>query len=1009
MATEEPKSLLFDLTPIDALDVVETELQRCSHELEEMLTGKTEIEIHQELQDVASQSMKKHSDIVNGLFYGILIDPSQAETNYRYLNAVVRDGYAIVLNQFRHFATCIKFAGLRGGVIEQMFWLLHRITQLNVPGIDSLYMALMRQMRGGDISSFNLKLIDTTLGCLERNISWLFNQPFVISSAAYHFTRLILDHQKYGALREREVKFTVMLLRDKFLECCHMGRELVRMLQGVAQIPDFKQLWITLMCHPEQLNPHFKGLHQLLTVPTPKMYLQSRLTFDMETKLLFIMERSHVVAANVKLALFYDWLFYDPSTDSIMSIEPAILLMERSIEKYSFLTIISLDGLIKAPNIDPAIAKLMRELFELSDTEMRLARLPASFLTSDSTQNNGLNDMPGPFGVATSFDGHSNPSPVESQFNISMTTGTNPGDSKPDGGPSSVPTYRDSNDYPLLSSSPTSAGSPPEYLQSITASSMSHSMDLGEGHDSVGANDETAELESAARDPALWIFGTSLTDLEQAIAESNSEQAVTLLRTIVQTFRETAIPPNILGAALVLILRKIPSPGVLEDLYPLSDDLQAFLPSAQTDRLRSLGAVGDGNTKNSGGLGQHQEGLPAIFSPRDSEVELDVLDEFCVLIAGEVIPLMQGVVAHHKATELQRLFQLVTIMGGLVEGLLPRWLLYWLRRGGEELVASRSSPNTGRRMRDPIREFRGHLEPLLAYLSTANPNESASTALAACLRALQDHSHVLFYWLVPLLFNVFAEECVGHSETLHILVAVIDQIQILSLNRQILLGGVRLFGDLQSSDALEAAGRSNIIKTITTTILTRIDPDYHPEAINGLLNLLRSVPPNPELILALETTDSPPLLDFATNAIIQWLRVWPEQLLQAWNQILNNTGRLSAQTTSFVKELFQSWKATNVVHRLPDDLSQTIDELAVALANLPLHSDPILEENKDLFGDDESLSDLSSIDMAISEEAPNASDPLGIFNSAGATRPGDPLVGPIPKKRKAILSDSDSE
>uniref|UniRef100_A0A803NFE5 Integrator complex subunit 3 n=1 Tax=Cannabis sativa TaxID=3483 RepID=A0A803NFE5_CANSA len=44
------------------------------------------------------------------------------------------------------------------------------------------------------------------------------------------------------------------------------------------------------------------------------------------------------VEANVKLALFYDWLFFDDKVDKIMNIEPAALLMINSIPKYVDMT-----------------------------------------------------------------------------------------------------------------------------------------------------------------------------------------------------------------------------------------------------------------------------------------------------------------------------------------------------------------------------------------------------------------------------------------------------------------------------------------------------------------------------------------------------------------------------------------------------------------------------------------------------------------------------------------------
>ncbi|XP_008485624.1 integrator complex subunit 3 homolog, partial [Diaphorina citri] len=56
---------------------------------------------------------------------------------------------------------------------------------------------------------------------------------------------------------------------------------------------------------------------------------------------------SPVVLANCKLALFYDWLCYDPEKDNIMNIEPAILLMSNSIPKHASITAGLLDFLCR--------------------------------------------------------------------------------------------------------------------------------------------------------------------------------------------------------------------------------------------------------------------------------------------------------------------------------------------------------------------------------------------------------------------------------------------------------------------------------------------------------------------------------------------------------------------------------------------------------------------------------------------------------------------------------------
>ncbi|GAA0153709.1 hypothetical protein LIER_11881 [Lithospermum erythrorhizon] len=56
--------------------------------------------------------------------------------------------------------------------------------------------------------------------------------------------------------------------------------------------------------------------------------------------------RKKYIEANVKLALFYDWLFFDDKVDNIMNIEPAILLMVNSIPKYIDITHVLHDFLI---------------------------------------------------------------------------------------------------------------------------------------------------------------------------------------------------------------------------------------------------------------------------------------------------------------------------------------------------------------------------------------------------------------------------------------------------------------------------------------------------------------------------------------------------------------------------------------------------------------------------------------------------------------------------------------
>ena len=56
---------------------------------------------------------------------------------------------------------------------------------------------------------------------------------------------------------------------------------------------------------------------------------------------------NQVAASNAKLALFYDWLFYDAEKDNIMNIEPAILVMHHSLRPHPAITSTLLDFLCR--------------------------------------------------------------------------------------------------------------------------------------------------------------------------------------------------------------------------------------------------------------------------------------------------------------------------------------------------------------------------------------------------------------------------------------------------------------------------------------------------------------------------------------------------------------------------------------------------------------------------------------------------------------------------------------
>lgn len=201
------------------------------------------------------------------------------------------------------------------------------------------------------------------------------------------------------------------LIRERFQDVIPLGRDFVRLLQNVARIPEFQQLWLEILTNPKLLAPTFTGIFQMLSIRTSRHFIGNRITPDIETKLHFFTSnvkfgnhkryqdwfqdryfatpesqslRSDVIRyiinaihptnellcsditprwaiigwlltsctnpvalTNAKLAIFYDWLCFDPARDNIMNVEPGILVMYHSIKNVPLVSSTLLDFLCR--------------------------------------------------------------------------------------------------------------------------------------------------------------------------------------------------------------------------------------------------------------------------------------------------------------------------------------------------------------------------------------------------------------------------------------------------------------------------------------------------------------------------------------------------------------------------------------------------------------------------------------------------------------------------------------
>lgn len=347
-----------------------------------------------------------------GLLVSILTEPQNAAKSYRDLTLITRDGFGLIVNYLSQLVL-ERYLRFNDFAKQQLLWLLREMIKNAVSNVDNLVWNLLRHAAGGDVSQKNITLVESLLDVFVEYKCWLEKFPLLIASVVYTFLRLIEDHHApyLSILRQKEVNFLISLMREHFHECLVIGRDLVRLLQNVARIPEFEQLWKDILLAPKSLSPTFNGVLQLLQNRTSRRFLQSRLTPEMEKKLVFLTSQvrfgnhkryqdwfqrqylatqesqtlrcdiirfivgvihptnellcsdiiprwavigwllttctSSVAVSNAKLALFYDWLFFDSDRDNIMNIEPAILVMHHSMRSHPAVSATLLDFLCR--------------------------------------------------------------------------------------------------------------------------------------------------------------------------------------------------------------------------------------------------------------------------------------------------------------------------------------------------------------------------------------------------------------------------------------------------------------------------------------------------------------------------------------------------------------------------------------------------------------------------------------------------------------------------------------
>lgn len=153
----------------------------------------------------------------------------------------------------------------------------------------------MWQIAGGDLSSGNVWLASQLLDVMVSHEQWVYERPQVFTMALYTYLRLLADHlmgksAALNELKQKEIAFCTKVLRERFQDCLMIGRDLVRLLQDVALVPEIEVVWRDLLSNPGVFKAAgFTDIGQLYVMRTPTRYLASRVTPDMETQIRFML------------------------------------------------------------------------------------------------------------------------------------------------------------------------------------------------------------------------------------------------------------------------------------------------------------------------------------------------------------------------------------------------------------------------------------------------------------------------------------------------------------------------------------------------------------------------------------------------------------------------------------------------------------------------------------------------------------------------------------------------
>eukprot|EP00474_Spongospora_subterranea_P003033 CRZ03491.1 hypothetical protein [Spongospora subterranea] len=227
--------------------------------------------------DVQSLLIKEKNitDVYKGLLYSVLIGHEHSEKSFSCIRAITLDNFTGFSNIL--FELCEKkFPNLLPGPANKVFSMLDVFLSLEVSAIEPCIICLFRQISLG--SSISQTITNTThlFSLSQKYKSYIVTRPPLLQMTMWHFLRIVPELAPDQQLQIAVASFVSQLILDHPQDWRSLGRDAARIAQTVfGAYPPIKS--------------SLDGLRLSFDRQTPFSFLQSRLTPDMEEKIMFLL------------------------------------------------------------------------------------------------------------------------------------------------------------------------------------------------------------------------------------------------------------------------------------------------------------------------------------------------------------------------------------------------------------------------------------------------------------------------------------------------------------------------------------------------------------------------------------------------------------------------------------------------------------------------------------------------------------------------------------------------